>query len=124
MDLYWVTTEDHHEDWFIVASSAEEACKFHEDSEGYDQGEAKAEKVLRIPDDKLIDPGWPSEELLIELGGQFIQKDNVRVVEIEGRTFSEGMLESLICEICDDEFEAHGYDRLNETKKNTFRAPT
>jgi len=29
MNLYWVTTEDHHENWFIIASSSEEACKFH-----------------------------------------------------------------------------------------------
>ena len=26
MKLYWVTTEDHCEDWFILASSAKEAA--------------------------------------------------------------------------------------------------
>jgi hypothetical protein len=119
MNLYWVTTEDHHEDWFIVASSSEDACKFHEDNEGYNPGDAKAEKVLSIPNATFAEPGWPPEELLIELGASFIQKDNIRVVEIEGRKFSEGMLESLINEICDDEFEARGDDRLNETKKPT-----
>ena len=31
MKFYWVTTEDHDEDWFIVASSAEEASEFHFD---------------------------------------------------------------------------------------------
>jgi len=31
MKLYWVTTEDHEEDWFVVAISAKEAAKFHED---------------------------------------------------------------------------------------------
>lgn len=119
MNLYWVTTEDHHEDWFIVASSLKEACKFHEDYEGYDPGEAKAEKVLTIPKGIFTEKGWPSEELLIELGAKFISKDNIRVVEIEGRKYSEGMLESLIREICDDEFEARDGDRLNETKKPT-----
>jgi hypothetical protein len=75
--------------------------------------------VLSIPNATFAEPGWPPEELLIELGASFIQKDNIRVVEIEGRKFSEGMLESLINEICDDEFEARGDDRLNETKKPT-----
>ena len=28
MNLYWVTTEDHAEDWFVVANNAEEAEPF------------------------------------------------------------------------------------------------
>lgn len=119
MNLYWVTTEDHHEDWFIVAATSEEACEFHENSEGYDPGEANAEKVLNIPKNLYMETGWPSEELLITLGAKFIQKGNIRVVEIEGRKFSEGMLESLICEICDDQFEAYRGDRPNKTQKTT-----
>jgi len=31
MKLYWVTTEDHEEDWFVVAISTKKAAKFHED---------------------------------------------------------------------------------------------
>ena len=50
MRLYWATTEDHSEDWFIVAGSAAEAAKFHEHLEGYDDGDAEAEWVLDIPD--------------------------------------------------------------------------
>ncbi len=119
MNLYWVTTEDHHEDWFIIASSSTEACKLHEDFEGYESGDAKAEKVLNIPKDISTEIGWPSEELLISLGAKFIQKGYLRVVEIEGRKYSEGMLESLISEICDNEFEARGEDRFNETKKSS-----
>jgi len=34
MNLYWVTTEDHAEDWFVVANNAKEAATFHEDVEG------------------------------------------------------------------------------------------
>lgn len=33
MYLYWVTTEDHAEDWFIEASNAKDATRFHEDFE-------------------------------------------------------------------------------------------
>jgi hypothetical protein len=32
MRLYWVTTEDHDEDWFVVAPNEVEACMFHEDA--------------------------------------------------------------------------------------------
>ena len=103
----------------MVASSSKEACKLHETYEGYDPGDAKAENVLSIPKDIVMEAGWPSEALLITLGAKFIQKGDLRVVEIEGRKFSEGMLESLINEICDDAFEAQGHDRLNETKKST-----
>ena len=48
MELFWVTTEDHDEDWFVVASSAEEASRFHEDAEGYDPGDATAEEILSL----------------------------------------------------------------------------
>jgi len=46
MNLYWVTTEDHAEDWFIVANNPQEAATFHEEMEGYDPGDATAEMIL------------------------------------------------------------------------------
>ena len=55
MKLYWVTTENHDEDWFIVASSPEEASKYHEKMEGYNIGDAEAEEVLDIPKNGLGD---------------------------------------------------------------------
>ena len=64
MNLYWVTTEDHDEDWFVVASSAEEAAEFHEKEEGYGAGDAEAEKVLDIPDDVTVDAEYPSNDFL------------------------------------------------------------
>lgn len=47
--LYWVTTEDHDEDWFIVAHSFEEAQEMHENYEGYDPGDAFAEEIMPVP---------------------------------------------------------------------------
>ncbi len=35
MKLFQVTTDDHHEDWFIVTNTPEKAKKFHENAEGY-----------------------------------------------------------------------------------------
>jgi hypothetical protein len=117
MKLYWVTTEDHDEDWFVVASSAREACRFHEDAEGYDPGNAAAEEILSIPENIPAEPGWPSDELLLAVGAKFIMENPPRVVEINGRKFSEGLLESFLNEIEDNAFEQRGLERLNKTSK-------
>ena len=120
MKLFWVTTEDHDEDWFVVASSAEEACKFHEDAEGYDIGQATAEEILSIPENIPAEPGWPSDELLVAVGAKFITENPSRVVEINGRKFSEGLLESFLNEIEDNAFEELGHERLNKTSKTSL----
>ncbi len=117
MKLYWVTTEDHDEDWFIAASSSEEASKYHENMEGYEPGDAKAEKILDIPENVPADTGWPSDELLLAVGAKFLLNDQLRVVEIAGRKFCEGMLEATLNEINDDIFEELDEERLNKTKK-------
>jgi hypothetical protein len=117
MKLYWVTTEDHDEDWFIVASSSKEASKFHENMEGYNPGDAEAEEIMDIPENISAETGWPSHDLLLGLGAKFLLNDQSRVVEIAGRKFCEGMLEATLNEINDDLFEEFGDERLNKTKK-------
>lgn len=115
MQLYWATTEDHSEDWFIVANSAKEAAKLHEQMEGYDDGDATVELVLDIPENITVEAGWPEEELLETLGARFITRDSSRVVEIAGRKYCEGLLESTIRSLDDDVFESMGQGRVNET---------
>ena len=117
MKLYWVTTEDHDEDWFIVAPSPTEASQYFENFEGYNPGDAEAEEILDIPENVSAETGWPSKEILLEVGAKFLLNDQTRVVEIAGRKFCEGMLEATINEINDDLFEELGDERLNKTKK-------
>lgn len=117
MKLYWVTTGDHDEDWFIVASSSDEASTYHEDMEGYEPGDAKAEEILDIPKNVPAEKGWPSDELLLAVGAKFLLNDQSRVVEIAGRKFCERMLEAILNKIDDDAFEERGDERLNKTKK-------
>ena len=93
MKLYWFTTEDH------------------------EPGDAKAEKILDIPENVPADTGWPSDELLLAVGAKFLLNDQSRVVEIAGRKFYEGMLEATLNEINDDIFEELDEERLNKTKK-------
>ena len=71
MKLYWCETEDHDEDWFIVARSAAAARRSHEDQEGYDRGDAWCSLVCALPDDRQDErEGWPSDELLKACGGK------------------------------------------------------
>ena len=118
MQLYWATTEDHSEDWFIVARDVREAARLHEHLEGYDEGEATAELVLDIPENISVEKGWPEEELLEALGATFVNRDSIRVVDIAGRKYCEGLLESTIRSIDDDVFESLGQGRVNETVKD------
>src|SRR5260370_38856644 len=46
-NLYWVTTEDHGEDWFVFARTPRSAAKSHEDYIGYEPGDASARQVLK-----------------------------------------------------------------------------
>jgi hypothetical protein len=117
MNLYWVTTEDHDEDWFVIASSQKEAARLHEKMEGYDPGDATAEEILEVPETMDVEAGWPSKEILLALGAKFLLTGQARVVEIRGRKFCEGIMEETITTLNDDMFELIGRGRVNKTKK-------
>ena len=119
MKLYWVTTDDHSEDWFVVANTAKEATTFHEDVEGYDPGDATAEMVMEIPNEIITDIGWPSDEVLRSCGATILVEGFARVVEIGGRRFCEGLMESIIRTVDDDISEELGKGRPNKTVKLT-----
>ena len=119
MKLYWVTTEDHDEDWFIVATCAEEAAKLHEDMEGYDPGDATAEAIVEIPESVPAEIGWPPDEVLLAVGAKFLGDSQSRVIEIDGRKFCEGLMEETLRSLDDDMFEALGQGRVNKTKRTS-----
>ena len=119
MNLYWVTTEDHAEDWFIMANNPEEAATFHEEMEGYDPGDARAEMILELPKGVVADTGWPTDEVLKSCGANILVEGPTRIVEIGDRKFCEGLMESTIRTLDDDMFEALGEGRLNKTPKST-----
>jgi hypothetical protein len=121
MNLYWVETADHHEDWFVVARSERRAARWHEKAEGYDDGYAWATFVVPIPTNLEAEEGWPSHELLEACGARFQRSETPRVVEIEGRRFVEGYLEHEIREREDERFEAMGRGRPNGTKRMTIQ---
>ncbi len=119
MNLYWVETDDHDEDWFIVGETRLEAEHFHEGAEGYDPGDAQATLVVPVPKEQDAETGWPSEGLIEACGGKWLREETPRVVEIAGRRFCEGLLEHEICQLSDDVFESHGQGRPNKTERRT-----
>jgi hypothetical protein len=120
MKLYWVETADRAEDWFVVARSARRAARWHEQAEGYASGDAVATLVLLILKGLEAREGWPTDELLEACGARIQRSETPRVVELGGKRFVEGYLENEIRQRADDEFEALGRGRPNETKRSSF----
>jgi len=117
MNLYWCETTDHEEDWFIVASSAKEARRVHEDGEGYDRGDARAKLIVRIPKDVHAPCGYPSHALLRTLGAVFISEGTPRMVQIGASMYQEGGMDAVIDRVNDDQSEAMGKGRPNGTTR-------
>ncbi|HEV8712076.1 MAG TPA: hypothetical protein VGX03_04515 [Candidatus Binatia bacterium] len=117
MNLYWCETADHDEDWFVVASSAKEAGRFHEKEEGYGMRDARATLVCRIPRTLSVRKGWPSHALLSALGAIFLSDSTPRVVEIRSTVYQEGGMDAVINRLSDDYAEATGMGRLNKTTR-------
>ena len=120
VNLYWVTTDDHDEDWFILAPTARAARHYHTAYEGYDPGDAHAELIARRLADPVSGPMPRHAQLadLQKLGFEVLNPDpNGRIVRLAERTFLEGHLESLWAEASDNAWEALGEGRPLGTKR-------
>ena len=96
MKLFWVSTADHDEDWFMFAEMDTKAAQLHEEHEGYNPGDASAKLVCYVPDDISVFEGWPETEDLLNLGAVFLRTETPRKVEIGDSVYTEGGLDSLI----------------------------
>jgi len=123
VNLYWVSTRDHDEDWFIFAKTARSAEKYHEDYEGYDPRDATAEQILQLEPGKVSGsiPRHAQIEDLVRLGFEVLNSDpNGRSARLNDRTFVEGYLESLAAEVSDNLCEQHGKGRPAGTKRRVM----
>ena len=114
VNLYWITTDDHDEDWFILAKTARAAESYHIEYEGYEPGDARAELILRTGANPIPGPIPRHAQLedLQKLGFEILNPDpNGRCVRRDGRTFLEGHLESVVAKARDDVREATGKGR-------------
>ena len=120
INLYWVTTDDHDKDWFILAATAQAARRYHTDYEGYDPGDAHAELILGQVAGQIPGPMPRHAQLadLRKLGFEVLNPDpHGRIVRLAERTFVESHLESLAAEGSDNAWEALGKGRPLGTKR-------
>jgi hypothetical protein len=99
--LYWVSTHDHDEDWFIFSESARQARAYHEDYEGYGKGDAHSRLIVSNITLKEFQNGTPpchaQFQDLFQIGfqnaGTIPNRSNAR---FNGDIFREGILEAII----------------------------
>lgn len=100
LKLYWCTTDEGEEDWFIISHTAREAELQHAANEGFDLEDPSADFVMVLPPELQAMGnevgGWPTMEMLVACGATVIREDSPRVVELAGRTFTEGMMDRLV----------------------------
>jgi hypothetical protein len=99
--LYWVTTADHDEDWFIFAASARSARSFHEHYEGYGKGDASSRLIVSNVTLQEFQNGTPpchaQVQDLFQIGSQDAGTiPNRRRAGCNGEIFREGILEAII----------------------------
>jgi hypothetical protein len=99
--LYWCTTDDHDEDWFIFAASARQARAYHEDYEGYGRGDASSRLIVSQVTLEKFQNGTPpchaQFQDLFQIGFQDAGTiPNRRRVRFNGEIFREGILESIV----------------------------
>jgi hypothetical protein len=99
--LYWVTTADHDEDWFIFAESDLQARSYHEHYEGYGKGDAHSRLIVSNVTLKEFQNGTPPcharFEDLFQIGFKNAGSGpNRRGAKFNGEIFREGILEAII----------------------------
>src|SRR6266852_148425 len=119
--LYWVTTLDHDEDWFIFAPTSRSAASYHEDYEGYDTGDAKARLVIARVQLPKYEQGPPPCHAqiadLITLGFEVVGGDpHQRSVRFEGELYVEGYLQAALVQASDKLRKIENIRRSNGTK--------
>jgi hypothetical protein len=124
VNLYWVTTPDREEDWFIFARTSRSAADYHEQYDGYDPHDAKARLVIADVQLPKYEQGPPPCHAhipdLIALGFDVVGADPYqRRVRYKGELFVEGHLQSLVVQGNASLREAAVFGRPNGTKRPT-----
>ena len=99
--LYWVTTQDHDEDWLIFADSAKEARAYHENYEGYGKGDAHSRLIVsNVTLKEFMNGTHPCHaqfQDLCQIGFEDAGAiPNRRRAGLNGEIFRDGILEAII----------------------------
>lgn len=99
--LYWVTTADHTEDWFIFSGSALQAEAYHEHYEGYGKGDAHSRLIVSNVTLQEFMNGTPPCHAQFQDLFQIGLKSagairNRRRAGLNGEIFRDGIVEAII----------------------------
>jgi|ERR1700733_5067182 len=124
INLYWVTTLDHNEDWFIFARSPRLAASYHEDYEGYDTHDAKARLVIAQVELQKYEQGPPPCHAqisdLIALSFEVVGDDpDRRSVRFKGELYVEGYLQAALVQATDKLRKVQDIKKSNGAKDPT-----
>lgn len=76
MNIYWVESLDHCEDWFIAALDNQQACDLFAETNGYEitEDQVFATHICPLPDNvTFIKPDYLDNDSIIACGGEFIE---------------------------------------------------
>lgn len=91
MKLYWVTTSDHDEDWFVIAKNKQTAKSFFASYEGYDYDKVSAEGVQTVGDEYFAIKAYhPSVVQLKQLGFKIYERGQSIFAWKNGKIYEEG----------------------------------
>jgi hypothetical protein len=73
MGLFWCSTDDHANDWFVVARDPHEAGRFFAIESGYQPTQVHTDVVVALPRCRATDVAkWPTLELIASVGCAFV----------------------------------------------------
>ncbi|RKD12375.1 hypothetical protein BCY91_12035 [Pelobium manganitolerans] len=89
--IFWCSTNGHQDDWFIQATSKDQAVDYFIKNFGYDDEEVKTRQVLLLPESFNLKKASPlTSHKLKRLGFEILLKDSPRIVRYHGRLYKEG----------------------------------
>lgn len=118
--LFWVSTDFNEEDWFVIASSAKVACRFHEGFEGFDKGKARAKEICTVKSKYKTENAYHAQlDMLVDLGFKVLSKGPTRIVINNGVVFKEGTTIGAV--IREQSYNKEGIYILNATNTNRYK---
>jgi len=94
MNIYWLDSLDHGEDWFVAANNMREAMAFFANELGYDlvEDEVRATEVCAVPEEVTIAQAqFLDDDQIAACGGQLIHYDDKDLLEV----VDQALLDSL-----------------------------
>lgn len=101
--FYWISTNDGHEDWFVIGLDQYVAESFFANDQGYDLEDLSSDEICIVEfediDNKKEEAYYPSHEMLSKNGFECISEHEPRIFWREGKKYCQGnIVQSILIE--------------------------